>query len=70
MCDLRGAGTALRDGVCMGRQGKPAAALSSMWEGNVALAYSGLIYVAVMCHFKSTFWWQAIYQLAIELVIS
>lgn len=54
----------------MGRHGELTAALSCMWEGNMALAYSGLIYVAIMCHFKCTFWWQAIYQLAIELVIS
>lgn len=37
---------------------------------NMNLAYPVLIYMAIMCHSERAFWWQAVYQLAIELVIS
>lgn len=60
-----------RDGVCISRWGKTCSSTELHVEQfSMSFAYFVLMYVAITCHFECTFWWQAIYQLTIELVIS
>lgn len=64
---VRTLGPPLRDGPNVCRQSERAAAYGAL---SVTLAYAVLIYVAVMGYSKCVFWWQALYQLTVELVVS